>query len=159
MLCAEQTTSYHRVAGFLINKLNNKNKTMGTIQITKNDYKKITELLGKKYPHDDHDKALLAELARAHIVDPEAVSPDVITMNSLVKFSDIHSNESLEYWLVFPQDADISKNKISVLSPIGCALLGCRIGDHITLTTPNGKKELRVEHILHQPEASGNYDE
>jgi regulator of nucleoside diphosphate kinase len=79
-------------------------------------------------------------------------------MNSLVIFSDTQSGNQLEYWLVFPEDADITQKKISIFSPIGCALLGYKIGDLIEVDIPGGKKKLKVEKILHQPEAEGNYE-
>lgn len=131
---------------------------MNTIFITKNDHKKLVDVINKKRRNDDYDKDLIIELKRATIVEPKDIPGDVITMNSQVLFSDIESKENLEYWLVFPDDADISKKKISVLSPIGCALLGYRIGEIITVKTPKGEKNLKIEKILHQPESEGNYE-
>ncbi len=131
---------------------------MNTIYITKNDHKKLVDLINKKRDHNDSDKNLLMELNRAVIVEPQDVPGDVITMNSLVVFRDIESKEDLEYWLVFPDDADINQKKISVLSPIGCALLGYTIGETISVTTPKGEKKIKVEKILHQPESHGNYE-
>ena len=132
--------------------------TTNTIYITKNDYKKLVNLIDDKWPHDDNDEALLLELEKAIIVEPEKIPGDVITMNSLVNFVDVESGARLTYWLVFPQDADVRQNKISVLSPIGCALLGYRIGDIITIKTPGGERMIEVKEILHQPEAEGNYE-
>lgn len=131
---------------------------MNTIYITKNDHKKLVDIINKKWDHNDSDKNLLTELNRAVIVEPQDVPSDVITMNSLVVFRDIELKEELEYWLVFPDDADIGQKKISVLSPIGCALLGYKIGDIISVNTPKGEKQLKVEKILHQPESHGNYE-
>jgi len=130
---------------------------MNTIYITKSDHKKLVDLINKKWPIDENDKELLSELDRAIIIEPQAVPGDTITMNSLVVFSDIESREELEYWLVFPRDADLRQRKISVLSPIGCALLGYRIGDLIDVKTPKGARKLKVEKILHQPESLGEY--
>jgi len=131
---------------------------MNTIYITKNDHKKLIDLINKKWRQDDNDKTLLVELNRAIIIESQEVPGDVITMNSLVVFSDIESKDELEYWLVFPEDANVNQRKISVLSPIGCALLGYRIGDVIAVQTPKGEKKLKVEKILHQPESHGNYE-
>lgn len=128
------------------------------IYITKNDNERLMELLKEKRPHDTYDEALLHELKRGIIVDSKKIPADVITMNSQVKFTEIESNSSFTYWLVFPQDADISKNKISVLSPIGCGLLGYKVNDIIPVKTPAGEKMVKVEKIIHQPEAEGNYD-
>ncbi|NMB48213.1 nucleoside diphosphate kinase regulator [Candidatus Kuenenbacteria bacterium] len=131
---------------------------MNTIYITKNDHQKLLDLLHTKSFYSQDEQDLLAEVERATIVEPTAVPGEVITMNSQVIFSDSESKEELEYWLVFPDDADISQKKISVLSPIGCALLGCKIGDTISVKTPKGEKKLKVEKILHQPESEGNYE-
>lgn len=131
---------------------------MNTIYITKNDYKKLIDLINDNLFNGDHVNALLVELKRAEIVDPHDVPSDVITMNSLAVFSDIVSNEMLEYSVVFPEEIDISQKKISVFSPIGCALLGYRIGDTISVQTPQGEKKLKVEKILYQPESHGNYE-
>lgn len=128
------------------------------IYITKNDKKRLLKLLEEKWPHDKYDEALLRELERGKIVDSAKIPSDVITMNSQVKFTEIESNASLTYWLVFPQDADISKNKISVLSPIGCGLLGYKVNDTISIKTPAGEKMVKIEEIIHQPEAEGNND-
>lgn len=127
------------------------------IYITQFDYDRLTKLLSKRKPYDDSDKALIAELERGEIIDPKDVPPDVITMNSQVRFKDEYG-DGWEYWLVFPEDADLDKNKISILSPIGCALLGYRKGDTITVPTPKGRRELTVEEIIHQPEREGNFD-
>ena len=111
----------------------------------------------EKKPHDEYDKALLAELERGEIVGPKDVPADVIPMNSQVRFKDEHSDD-WEYWLVFPEDADLAKQKISILSPVGCALIGCQKGDKITLPTRSGRKELTVEEVIHQPEREGNFE-
>lgn len=131
---------------------------MNLIYITRNDHKKLIDLLHAKASFDADDQALLSELARAEIVEPKAIPGDVVTMNSLVVFFDIKTAKAYEYWLVFPSDVDLNKNKISALSPIGRALLGSKIGDILSLTTPAGEKKLRVEKILHQPEAAGHYE-
>jgi len=130
---------------------------MVQIFITQFDYDRLMKLLKKRRPHDEYDKALLAELERGKIIGPEAVPPDVITMNSQVRFRDEYG-ENWELWLVFPEDAELSKGRISILSPIGCALIGYKKGDAIVVPTPKGRRELSVEAIIHQPEREGNYD-
>jgi regulator of nucleoside diphosphate kinase len=130
---------------------------MGKVYITQFDKDRLMKLLDKKKPHDDFDKALLVELDRGKLVSPKDVPPDVITMNSEIRFQDEHGGD-WEYWLVFPEDADLTKKKISILSPIGCALLGYGVGDKITLHTPQGRKDLTVQEVVHQPEREGNFD-
>src|SRR5690606_17883255 len=96
-------------------------------------------------------------LERAEIVAPTDIPHDVITMNSKVRFVDENS-EDWEYWLVFPEDVDPFNKKISILSPIGCALIGQSKGDKITLPTPSGRKKLTVTEIINQPEREGKFD-
>jgi regulator of nucleoside diphosphate kinase len=132
-----------------------------TIYITNFDMLRLEEVLevanefgGRNNKHlDDLGK----ELLRAEIVDSKAIPPDVITMNSTVKLMDLDSKEEKTYTLVFPKDADISQNMISILAPIGTALIGYRVGDTIKWVVPAGTKRLKVMSILYQPEASGDY--
>lgn len=131
---------------------------MTQIYITKFDLERLEKVLDKSKPHDEYDQALMAELSRAEIVEPEAVPSDVITMNSEVKFKDEHG-DNWQYSLVFPEDADIAQSKISILSPIGCSFIGYRVGDTITIPTPKGRKQLTIEEVLYQPERSGNFDQ
>ncbi|MEO7364565.1 MAG: nucleoside diphosphate kinase regulator [Candidatus Saccharimonadales bacterium] len=130
---------------------------MTKILITQFDYDRLMKLLDKRKPHDDFDKSLLAELEKGEIIEPKDVPDDVITMNSQVSFTDEHGDD-WKYWLVFPDDSDLTKQKISILSPIGCALIGYSKGDTITLPTPKGRRQLTVEEIIHQPEREGNFD-
>lgn len=130
---------------------------MAQITITQFDYDRLAKLLAKKSPLDDSDRMLLAELDKSQVVAPADIPNDVITMNSEVRFSD-SSGKPLTYWVVFPEDADVAAGKLSVLSPIGCALLGYTVGDTVELTAPSGVRKLTVEEILHQPEREGNFD-
>jgi regulator of nucleoside diphosphate kinase len=113
--------------------------------------------LEKKKAHDEYDKALLAELKKGKIVEPKDVPPDAVTMNSQIRFIDEYG-DTWEYWLVFPEDADLTKNKISILSSVGCALLGYHVGDKVMFPTPKGKNLLTVKEVLRQPEREGNFD-
>jgi regulator of nucleoside diphosphate kinase len=97
------------------------------------------------------------EINEGTLVEPENVPEDVITMNSKVNVTDIESGEKMTYMLVFPSEANISKNKLSILAPLGMALLGYRKGDIIEWTVPSGIRKLKVEEIVYQPEAAGDY--
>lgn len=130
---------------------------MTQIYITQFDIERLNKLLAKRKPYDEYDQALISELSRAKIIKPELVPADVITMNSLVKFKD-DQGDSWEYQLVFPEAADLTKNKISILSPIGCSLIGCKVGNTVTIPTRKGRKALVVEAVIYQPERSGNFD-
>jgi regulator of nucleoside diphosphate kinase len=136
---------------------NSSGEIMSKIYITQFDKDRLMKLLDKKKPHDDFDKALLVELNKGDVVDPKDIPPDVITMNSEIRFRDEYDDD-WEYWLVFPEDADLTKNKISILSPIGCALLGYAVGDKVTLHTALGRKDLTVKEVIYQPERAGNFN-
>jgi len=78
-------------------------------------------------------------------------------MNSKVRLKDLDSGEEVIYSLVFPNDANVAENKISVLAPVGTALIGYRVGDPIEWKVPRGLKRLKIEEILYQPERAGDY--
>ena len=130
---------------------------MMKIHITKFYLDRLHRLLDTRKPHDEYDRALTAELANAEVVEAKAIPEDVITMNSQVKFEDADGKHKI-YWLVFPEDADLSENKISVLSPVGCSLIGYKVGSEVVIPTPHGNKKLKVEEILYQPERAGDFE-
>lgn len=102
-------------------------------------------------------QALADELDRATVLPPEGMPHDVVTMNSIVSCRDRRSGELHRLTLVFPRDADVAKQRISVLAPVGAALLGLRIGQDIDWPAPDGRTlELQVEAIHYQPEAAGD---
>ena len=97
------------------------------------------------------------ELLKAEVVDPAGIPPDVVTMNSKVCLKDLDTGEELEYTLVFPGDANLEAGKISILAPVGTALIGYRSGDRISWTVPGGIRKLKIIKVLYQPEAAGDY--
>jgi regulator of nucleoside diphosphate kinase len=99
--------------------------------------------------------ALEGELSRARVVPAGQVPADVVTMNSVVRLRDLDSAVTEEYELVYPEDADITRHRVSVLAPIGTAILGYRLGDVIEWPVPAGRWRLRVEKVLYQPERAG----
>ena len=100
--------------------------------------------------------ALREELARAEVREPRDMPPDAITMNSTARFRDESTGEERELTLVYPRDADGSPDKVSILAPVGSALLGLRAGQSIEWTLPGGRStRLRVLGIQYQPEAAG----
>ena len=131
------------------------------IYITKYDLARLRELLqvGISFAERDREsmESLQDELDRAHIVEPTAVPHDVVTMNSRVRLKDLETNEKKEYTLVFPSESNLEQQKISILAPIGTAVLGYRAGDTVTWRVPGGIRKLRIEEILYQPEAAGEY--
>lgn len=90
---------------------------------------------------------LESELARATVVEPSKLPRDVIAMNSTVWFRDLDSQEVECYTLVFPSGADVIRDRISVLAPIGTALLGYRVGDIVTWRVPRGRCRLEIVQV------------
>lgn len=99
--------------------------------------------------------ALLDELGRATVLEPEEMPPDVVTMNSTVRFSFADSGEEFELTLVYPRDAG-GEGRISVLAPVGSALLGLSVGSELEWPLPEGHKTtVRVSALTYQPERAG----
>jgi regulator of nucleoside diphosphate kinase len=94
---------------------------------------------------------------KAHTVEPRDIPGDVVTMRSQVRVKDIKAGTTMDISVVFPSEADSEQGKISVLAPIGTALLGYRVGDILEWKVPGGLRRLKIECILYQPEAAGDY--
>lgn len=96
------------------------------------------------------------KIASARVVDPNEIPPDVVTMNSQVRLTDPLTGESSIYTVVFPSAVDARKNRISVLGPLGMALLGARVGDEVEYESSVRREVRQVMEILYQPEAAGD---
>ena len=131
------------------------------IHITQFDLERLRKLLfdaqSTDYRKSEYLERLQMEINRAEVVLPKDVPSDVVTMNSTVCIEDLDTKEEEIYTLVFPENADLSQGKISILAPIGTAMLGYEVGDSFEWEVPAGKRRLRVKRILYQPEASGDY--
>ena len=101
---------------------------------------------------------LRAELDRAEIVEPDQIPPSVVTMNSTVRFRIDSSGEDFCLTLVYPKDVDGSGEKISILAPVGSALLGLSTGDEIEWPRPGGGTiKVRIVEVVYQPEREGKF--
>jgi regulator of nucleoside diphosphate kinase len=98
------------------------------------------------------------ELARAFVVEPREVAPDVVTMNSEIEYKDSESGQARTVRLVYPHQADANRGWVSVLAPLGSALLGLRVGQEITWEMPSGKRRLQISAVIYQPEAAGDWE-
>lgn len=115
----------------------------------------LESLRGSDFPGKDD---LEAELARADMVEPEDIPPTVVTMNSTVRFKVLPGSQEFELTLVYPKDLDDSGRKISILAPVGSALLGLSQGDEIGWPRPGGgMMRVRIEEVIYQPERAGDY--
>jgi regulator of nucleoside diphosphate kinase len=129
------------------------------IVITEADYVRLQRLVesSRLFRQRDakHLDELEEELERAAIMKAGEVPSDVVTMNSRVKVKDLNSGRVTTYQIVFPGEADIAKNRISVLAPIGTGLLGYSAGTTIEWQVPSGMRRFRILEVEYQPEAAG----
>ncbi|WP_423709548.1 nucleoside diphosphate kinase regulator [Undibacterium sp. WLX3042] len=117
--------------------------------------KMLASVGGRQIPNKDD---LQAELDRAHIVEPEEMPHDVVTMNSTVTFQMESSSKEFSLTLVYPNDIDDGTGKISVLAPVGSALLGLREGDEMSWPKPGGGLlKVRILKVVYQPERAGDF--
>lgn len=123
------------------------------------DHERLRNLFASKFATAFSDKpylqALRRELSVAQIVNPDEVPPDVVTMNSTVRLRQLRTKEVETYTLVYPQDADIAEGKLSVLAPIGTAILGYRVNDRVEWQVPSGTIRFKIEELVFQPERDG----
>jgi regulator of nucleoside diphosphate kinase len=133
------------------------------IFITNVDLGRLKKLLEVGIAFTERDReyleSLRSELDRAHIVESTALPGDVVTMNTRVRLKDMETGEEKNFSLVFPAETDMTQNKISILAPIGTAILGYRAGDIVDWPVPAGRRTVRIQEILYQPEAAGRYDQ
>ncbi|MDR6539494.1 GreA/GreB family elongation factor [Variovorax soli] len=126
----------------------------GERMLTELDHARLVKLLDKT----GHHPALEALLASTDVTRSREAPPDIVTMNSQLMLEDPRSGERRKLTLCYPLDADPAAGFISVLSPVGIALIGLRLGATATWSLPGGAEGVaRVAEILFQPEASGDY--
>ncbi len=128
-----------------------------TIFITEADLVELRAMIDRARRNGDnlYLAHLQAELKRARIVPGEDVPRDVVTMNSKVLLYDLDTRERELFTLVYPWDADADNYRISVLAPVGTAMIGCRVGDVIKWPIPAGTGRFRIEELIYQPEREG----
>ena len=134
--------------------------TRDELLITEADFDRLRHLVESPRYRVSHAMLipLLKEgLERCRVVEPSGVPRGVVTMHSVVTVRDTRAGEPETYTLVFPDDADIDAGKLSVLAPLGAALLGASVGQTIEFAAPGGRRRLKVERVLYQPEAAGHY--
>lgn len=119
----------------------------------------VIDLLSKENNHAPWaaGDALREKLARARAIPPDEMPEDIVTMNSILRTRDLDSGKEETYNLVFPWESQPVEGRISVLSSLGLALYGVRIGDQVSWETRNGRKQLEVIEIVYQPEAARHY--
>ncbi|HEX5792464.1 MAG TPA: nucleoside diphosphate kinase regulator [Rheinheimera sp.] len=127
------------------------------ITLSTTDFDRLDNLLASLSQDTVGYDTLSQELQRAIIVSPEQLPENVVSMNSTVRFS-LANGKSSTLTLVYPKDLDQSGNKISVLAPVGSALLGLKCGDSINWPLPGGDMSvITVDEVVYQPERAGAY--
>ncbi len=131
--------------------------TQPPITITRLDLQRLEQVLDGLETYGPAAEALEAELSRAHVVGHDEVPPGVVTMNSRVHCREESSGKDYHLTLVYPQEAG-AEGTVSILAPVGCALLGLSVGQHIDWPAPGGKTlRLTLLEVEYQPEAAGAY--
>jgi regulator of nucleoside diphosphate kinase len=138
------------------------------IHVTDSDLQRLKTLLRSNWVDRKEDRGDLSrlehEIDRASVVKATEVPKDVVTMNSRVKLRDLDSGDAVDFSLVFPTfpfaagSNHLAPMTVSVLAPIGTAVLGYRVGDTIEWEVPAGVRRLKVEDLPFQPESAGRYD-
>lgn len=150
-MIVDKTNSYHK-----------RNRSMETeIKITVLDYIRLNKLVvtsrnEKNIDLKNLDK-LEREIDRAEKVESKKIAPEFVTMNSVVQVMDESTNKQMTIRIVYPKEADFKKGNLSILSPLGIALLGYKVGDKVQFDAPNGLVTIRIQQIDYQPEANGEY--
>ena len=132
-----------------------------SIWLTEEDYARLKQLHADLCRDREQARADALEeiLDLARVVSSGDVPHDVVTMNSKVRFEDTRTGSAGVVTVVFPADADAADGRISVLSPVGAALLGLAEGDEIELPLPRGQtRHIRIVNVLYQPERGETAD-
>lgn len=117
--------------------------------IKEEDYQRLKAYIFNE-PGREDEMTLSNELRRAEIVSKAAFPPDTIGLNSKVTILDTETGKTREIILVLPDNANIQNNMISILTPIGAALIGFRKGEEVVWKVPAGLKRFRIVNVLNE---------
>lgn len=133
--------------------------TQPQILVSALDLERLEQLLDKPenqgFPGSE---ALRQELNRAEVIEPNQIPPTVVTMNSRVRFQTTPDKPEFELTLVYPRDANGDADRVSVLAPVGSALLGLSVGQSIEWPIPGGRSiQVSITAVTYQPERAGDF--
>ncbi len=135
---------------------------MNQIIISKQDYTRIHQAIASAKTSGtikkEEAEKLLNELHHAKVVTSEEIPQNVVTMNSIVKIHFQNNKNTIQFQLVYPSQANIKENKISIFSSVASALIGYSVGDEIDWVIPSGMTKIVIDEIVYQPEAAGDFD-
>lgn len=127
------------------------------IMLSTPDIRRLRGILAAAGRHSHRDRAHLADLQdeveRARVVELEKIPADVVTLDSMVTVRDVATGDCSDYMVVSPSEADVAAGRISVLAPLGTALLGYRAGAEIEWQMPGRIRRLRIHRVV-QPRAA-----
>ena len=129
------------------------------IVVTRVDYSRLNTLILNML--DDRSSNLFElnylniEIKRAKKIDSKKIDPEYVTMNSLLEVTFLDIGKSMVLRLVYPHESNYKEGHVSVLSPLGCALLGYKAGDSVSFKAPGGTQTVRIDKVIYQPEANG----
>lgn len=135
-------------------------RALPALRITPEDMERLRTIVERALESSRAAAAeqLELELDRAMVVPQGQMPPDVVTMRSRVLFEDMETGRRREATLVYPDEASMDQSKVSILAPVGVALLGLKVGDTIEWPLPNARlARLRILEVLYQPEAAGDF--
>jgi regulator of nucleoside diphosphate kinase len=133
---------------------------MNPMYVTEKDFQRLHHLIQEERQTNgtgNNITRLGEELKRATRLPADQIPAEVVTMNSRVHVKELKSGNEMEVTLVYPRNADVNAKKISVLAPLGAAILGYREGDQIEWVVPNHRFTYKIEKVIYQPEAAGDY--
>ena len=135
---------------------------MSKIIVNRLDYTRIKKCINdaKQFKSITSIEAdnLLKELDSAKIMEPESIPSNVVTMNSIAKITFLSNDKQVQFQIVYPDKANLKENKISIFSPIATSLIGYKVNDEIEWIVPGGLTKIRIDEIIYQPEATGDYE-
>nr|WP_319492584.1 nucleoside diphosphate kinase regulator [uncultured Desulfobacter sp.] len=124
-----------------------------------NRLERLLDLCWRQNIFNEEDlETLQKKISNCLVMQPEFIPNNIITMNSTFTVENEATKEQKTYTLVFPEKADIRGNKISILAPIGIAILGHKVGESIEWIAPSGPKKMTFTKIHYQPETSGQFN-
>lgn len=128
-------------------------------RINKFDHARLAALCTAKVKEEDGFPSGLLQklLKKSQLVEHKSTPPQLVTMNSCVEVLNVHTKKKMELTLVFPDEADPDQRRISIEDSVAMALLGHGKGEIVEYPSPTGSIWLKIERVMYQPEAAGNY--
>jgi regulator of nucleoside diphosphate kinase len=130
------------------------NPTTNPVILTKSDYEilnsYVKNLHGMQVNEKENFSKLSGELKKAQVIDDASLPANIVRLGSTVVVKDLMTKRDLTVTIVLPQQADIKQKKVSVLAPIGTALIGFKKGQTVSWDVPSGKKDFKIMNVINE---------